>query len=57
MKNRKLEIYNAMNMFCNSTVFEKLHNKETGLYLENSLYVYDLLQNELHNRRLIQEEQ
>lgn len=33
----------AMNRFYNSEVFEKLQDRETGMYLESSEYVYDLL--------------
>ncbi len=56
IKDRNLEIDAAMNLFYNTTVFEKLHNEDTGLYLESSLYVYDLLKNELRNGVLVQEE-
>ena len=56
MKDRGLDVDEAINLFYNSVVFEKLYAEETGLYLEGSLYIYDLLKNELANRVLIQEE-
>ena len=56
MKDRGLDVEEALNLFYSSVVFEKLHDEETGLYLEGSLYVYDLLQNELRNGVLVQEE-
>jgi len=56
MKDRNMEVDEAMNLFYNSIVFEKLHDEETGLYMESPLYVYDLLQNEIRNGRLVQEE-
>ena len=56
MKDRELDVDEAINLFYNSIVFEKLHNEDTGLYLEGSLYIYDLLKNELANGVLIQEE-
>ena len=40
---RSIEYDEAMNKFYNSEVFEKLIDKETGLYLESPEYVYDLL--------------
>ena len=56
MKDRELDVDEAINLFYNSIVFEKLHNEDTGLYLEGSLYIYDLLKNELANGVLLQEE-
>lgn len=57
MNERQLDIDGAISLFYNSTVFEKLHREDTGLYLEGSLYVYDLLKNELtHDGVLVQEE-
>lgn len=56
MKDCCIEADEAMNLFYNSVVWEKLNDEETGLYLESSLYVYDLLKNEIRNGRLVQEE-
>ena len=56
VKDQDMEVDEAMNLFYNSIVFEKLHDEETGLYLESPLYVYDLLKNEIRNGRLVQEE-
>ena len=38
---QSIEYDEAMNKFYNSEVFEKLIDKETGLYLESPEYVYD----------------
>ena len=56
VKDQDMEVDEAMNLVYNSIVFEKLHDEETGLYLEGPLYVYDLLKNEIRNGRLVQEE-
>lgn len=55
-EDKNTEYDKAMERFYNSVVFEKLHDDETGLYLESTAYVYDLFQNEIRNGRLIQEE-
>jgi len=49
-------IKHALLRVYSSSVFEKLQDADTGLYLEGSAYVYDLLCNELRNGWLIQEE-
>lgn len=46
----------AMQKLYLSEIFEKLYDFETGLYLESSAYIYDLLCNELSNGKLIQNE-
>ena len=51
-----LEYDEAMNKFYNSEVFEKLHDKETGLYCESSSYVYDLFCDELNLGHIVQAE-
>jgi len=41
-----VEIEQAMNEFYSSETFEKLQDYETGLYLEGTDYIYDLLNEE-----------
>ena len=41
-----LKINQAMNEFYSSRTFEKLHDYETGLYLEGTDYIYDLFSEE-----------
>lgn len=53
---QNIEYDEAMNKFYNSEVFEKLQDKETGLYLESSEYIYDLFKDELNFGRMIQAE-
>jgi len=43
---KDLEISLAMNEFYSSKTFEKLHDYETGLYLEGTDYIYDLFDEE-----------
>lgn len=51
-----IEYDEAMNKFYNSKVFEKLQDKETGLYMESSEYVYDLFKDEMNFGRIVQAE-
>ena len=51
-----IEYDEAMNKFYNSKVFEKLQDKETGLYMESSEYVYDLLKDEINVGRIVKAE-
>ena len=53
---QSIEYDEAMNKFYNSEVFEKLIDKETGLYLESPEYVYDLFQDEMNFGHIIQAE-
>lgn len=53
---QKIEYDEAMNKFYNSEVFEKLQDKETGLYLESSEYIYDLFKDEMNFGHIIQAE-
>ena len=53
---QNIEYDEAMNKFYNSEVFEKLQDKETGLYLESSAYVYDLFRDEMNFGNIIQAE-
>ena len=51
-----IEYDEAMNKFYNSKVFEKLQDKEAGLYMESSEYVYDLFKDEINFGRIVQAE-
>jgi len=47
----------AMKVFYNSEVFDRLCDPETGLYRESGGYVYDLYKIEREHGRLVQLEQ
>ena len=51
-----IEYDEVMNKFYNSKDFEKLQDKETGLYMESSRYVYDLFKDEINFGRIVQAE-
>ena len=53
---QNIEYDEAMNKFYNSKVFEKLQDKETGLYLESPEYIYDLFKDEMNFGHIIQAE-
>lgn len=53
---KKIEYDEAMNIFYNSEVFEKLQDTETGLYLESPEYVYDLFKDETNFGHIVQAE-
>lgn len=48
-----MELSEAISVFHNSETFSKLEDFDTGLYIESPAYVYDLLQSELRNGRLV----
>jgi hypothetical protein len=48
-----LDILSAMVRFYNSTVFEKLQDVETSLYLASSAYIYEMFRSEMECGRLI----
>jgi len=47
MIDNNLELDEAMNLLYSSDLFDKLQDIKTGLYLEGSAYVYELLKDEL----------
>ena len=53
---QNIEYDEAMNRFYNSKVFEKLQDKETGLYMESSEYLDDLFKDEMNFGRIVQAE-
>ncbi len=52
----QIEFDKAMQIFYNSQTFDKLIDRETGLYLESSAYIYGLFQDERNFGRLVQAE-
>ena len=51
-----LPAQDAMKLFYNSEVFDRLSDTETGLYRESGGYVYELYKTEREHGRLIQTE-
>ncbi len=47
VEDENLDVKSAMDIFYTSATFEKLTDIETGLYLQGSAYVYELLRQEL----------
>jgi len=47
MADRNLELDEAMNLLYSSDLFDKIQDIDTGLYLEGSAYIYELLKDEL----------
>jgi hypothetical protein len=52
----KITVNEAMNTVYNSALYEKLCDKETGLYIESPAYAYSMLREELRNGGLVQTE-
>ena len=50
-----MTLTDAISTFHNSETFARLEDFETGLYVESSAYVYDLLRSELRHGRLTQD--
>ena len=49
IEDKGITIEQAMEQLYMSDTFEKLSDVETGLYLEGSTYVYELLKREIQN--------
>ena len=47
MTDNNLELDEAMNLLYSSDLFDKLQDIDTGLYLEGSAYIFELLKDEL----------
>ncbi|WP_071146331.1 hypothetical protein [Bacteroides ihuae] len=47
MQENDMDLPTAISLFHNSETFEKLSNESTGLYIESSAYVYEILKTEL----------
>ena len=46
IENKGISMEEAMEEFYMSNIFEKLNDIETGLYLDGSTYIYELLKRE-----------
>lgn len=46
IEDNDMSMEQAMNLFYMSDTFSKLSNAETGLYMEGSAYIYELLKKE-----------
>ena len=47
MEDYKIDIIESISIFHNSETFEKLSDENTGLYIDSSAYVYEILQSEI----------
>ncbi len=47
MEDNGYDLATALGVFYNSETFAKLSDDETGLYIESSSYIYEILKNEL----------
>lgn len=47
MSDSNMDMVSAIALFYNSDTFAKLSDETTGLYIESSAYVYEILQTEL----------
>ena len=56
MNDNALNVQEAMKIFYNSEVFDRLCDYETGLYRESGGYVYELYKDEKKYGRLVQME-
>ncbi|MBQ8823366.1 MAG: hypothetical protein IJZ82_12045 [Lachnospiraceae bacterium] len=47
IEDKGISMEQALELFFMSEVFEKLNDIETGLYLEGSAYIYEMLKREI----------
>jgi hypothetical protein len=53
MQDNGMSMPEAIGLFHNSETFEKLSDPQTGLYIEGSAYVYEILKTELKMGKII----
>jgi hypothetical protein len=56
VEDSEISVEEAMGTVYGSMIFEKLLDFKTGLYRESSSYIYELLQDELNEGKLVQKE-
>ena len=54
MEDNDTDIPTAITLFYNSETFEKLSDEDTGLYIEGSAYVYEILKSEIKRGKIEQ---
>lgn len=47
MQDNGMDLSSAFSLFHNSETFEKLSDESSGLYIESSAYVYEILKSEI----------
>lgn len=55
MEDNGMKMTDAISAFHNSETFAKLSDPNTGLYIESSAYVYEILKSELKMGKITQE--
>ena len=55
-EDKEIAIEDALDIVYNARIFERLSDVETGLYLESSSYVYELLKDEIIDGEIVQKE-
>ena len=55
MEDNGMKMTDAISVFHNSETFAKLSDPNTGLYIESSAYVYEILKTELRMGKIMQE--
>lgn len=55
MEDNGMKMTDAISLFHNSETFAKLSDPNTGLYIESSAYVYEILKTELRMGKIMQE--
>ena len=53
MQDKNMDLSSAVSLFHNSETFEKLSDESTGLYIESSAYVYEILKPEITMGRIL----
>ena len=53
MDGYEMKVSEAMDTFYNSQLYEKILDKETGLYIQSAPYNYELLKHELEFGRIV----
>jgi hypothetical protein len=56
LEDENLSVEAALDRVYNSVLFDKLSDRQTGLYRESSAYCYSLLKDELLNGKFVQAE-